>query len=75
MRPEQKPSIGEAERRVMRSFRLKVGLVIFIVIIGAGYFLWRDWSQGHYVRLLLMPVIALAAAMRSTKGFKRHRPS
>jgi len=73
MFPEPNLPMGPAEQRVMRSFRIKFGLILLAVLALAGYFLWRDLSQGHYVRVVLLLLVSFTGAMRSTRGFKRYR--
>jgi hypothetical protein len=66
--------MGDAERRFVRRLNLKLGLALAIVLAFVTYFAWRDWTEGRYSGLIL-PVVALAGALRSLKRFRRPRPN
>ena len=63
--------MGDQERSYLRSLRVKFGIIAVVVLSLACYFVWRDWSEGHYLKLILLPFLVRAGGMRTMKGFRR----
>jgi hypothetical protein len=42
-----------------------------LLILGAGLFLWRDLSQGRYLKTAFLVSLAVAGAIRSARRRKR----